>query len=245
MGTLIEHNVRGGYLIVRKGRLFPENVRIPLAAVRRTDGVGIHLRMYRPLARATEQTRAAQSTTMRKPENGAGLYDGMAEAEVRNGEVHVPLREEEMVIAKETHEIGHVYVHTYIVEEPRTITLPVTHEEVRIERVPVAGNVSPGLEPFAERHIDVPLMGELVVVNKQIHVVEEVRVRKEQVTEERQVTETLRKERVSIADDGTGEATWPDDTHSEQNEQQKALRLPSSPWARLPQNDDRHGAESG
>ncbi len=76
--------------------------------------------------------------------------------------------------------------------------MPVSREEVHIERVGVNGDVGADADAFTERDISVPLMGEEVVTAKRAHVVEEVRLHKDQVTETEQVTDSVRKERVVI-----------------------------------------------
>jgi stress response protein YsnF len=63
-----------------------------------------------------------------------------------------------------------------------------------------------GSDAFTEKDIDVPVMGEELVAGKRAVVKDEVRVYKEPITEERQVSDTVRKERVTVdgADDVQG-----------------------------------------
>jgi uncharacterized protein (TIGR02271 family) len=55
-----------------------------------------------------------------------------------------------------------------------------------------------GPDAFTERDIDVPVMGEELVAGKRAVVTEEVRLRKDAVTEDQQVSDTVRKERVTV-----------------------------------------------
>jgi len=119
---------------------------------------------------------------------------------MRQGEedLRVPVVEEELVAGKRAVEEGRVHVHKDVVEEKQSVTVPVQREQIRVERVAVQGDAANVADAFVERDIDVPLKGEEVVVGKRAHVVEEVRIRKDQVTEDQQVSDTVRKERVYI-----------------------------------------------
>jgi uncharacterized protein (TIGR02271 family) len=117
------------------------------------------------------------------------------------------VHEEELVVGRREQEIGRVHLHKDVVEEPQTITAPVTHEEVTLERVPVQGEYTPSPDAFTEKDIDVPVMGEELVTDKRAKVTEEVRLRKQPVTEEQQVSDTVRKERVRV--EGAEEADGP------------------------------------
>ena len=58
-------------------------------------------------------------------------------------------------------------------------------------------------DAFTEQDIEILLMGEEVAVSKRTRVSEEVRLHTERITQQREVTDTVRKERVTIA--GTGD----------------------------------------
>ncbi len=122
-------------------------------------------------------------------------------------DIRVPVVEEELVAGTQRQEQGRVRIHKDVVEEQQSVSVPLQHETITVERVPVTGDASAIRqdEAFVERDIDVPLMGEEAVVGKQTHVVEEVRVRKDEVTENEQVSDTVRRERVIV--DGVNEAT--------------------------------------
>jgi uncharacterized protein (TIGR02271 family) len=120
----------------------------------------------------------------------------------------VPVREEELIARKQQVEEGRVHIHKDVVAEQETINVPVTHEEVRVERVPVEGAAASEISPdaFQNRDIDVPLMGETVTSEKVAHVSEEVHLHKQQVTGQKRVSDTVRKERVRVEGiDGQGD----------------------------------------
>lgn len=58
----------------------------------------------------------------------------------------------------------------------------------------VAGN----FDPFVDQDIDIPLMGETLTFTKRTVVTEEVRLSKRRVTQEQNVADTVRRERVSV-----------------------------------------------
>src|SRR5207248_1753011 len=103
-----------------------------------------------------------------------------------------------------------------VIEEEQTATVPLQQERVTVERVPISNDVDPAIlkgDAFTERDIDMPVMGEEAVVGKRLRGVEEVRLRKEVITDQEQVGDTVRKERVSI--DGVDQQGRPTDQDTE------------------------------
>lgn len=80
-------------------------------------------------------------------------------------------------------------------------------------RVPVQSEYAEvGPDTFAEKDIDIPVMGEELIAGKRAIVTEEVRLRKQVVTEEQQVSDMVRRERVTV--EGADEAYGADlDAH--------------------------------
>jgi len=117
-------------------------------------------------------------------------------------QVNVPVVEEELTANKTSREAGSVRLRKFVHTELRHFTVPVTREEVRVERVPVADDLrstsSVGDTAFQEKTIEVPIMEEEVTVSKRPVVKEEVRVSKERVTEEKDLSGEIRKEEVRI-----------------------------------------------
>jgi uncharacterized protein (TIGR02271 family) len=92
-----------------------------------------------------------------------------------------------------------VRIHKDVVEEPETITIPVSHEEVRIEHVaPQDATDRPDARTFQEKDIEVPLHGEEATVSKDTHLRGEVRMQKRDVTEQERLSDTVRRERVDV-----------------------------------------------
>jgi len=113
------------------------------------------------------------------------------------------LREEELRANKETVQTGEVGVSKDVVTEQRTLDVPVTREEVYVDRHPV--DRRPADRPIEERGetIDVPVHEEQVTLEKQPVVYEEVEVNKRPVQETQQVSGTVRREEARIEQEGT------------------------------------------
>src|SRR5579859_7998113 len=114
----------------------------------------------------------------------------------------VQLREEELVAHKERVQTGHVELGKEVVSEQRTLDVPVTREEVTIERTPV--DRRPSDRPMDERTetISVPVHQEQVDLEKHAHVYEEVGVGKRSVQDTEEVSGTVRREEARIERDG-------------------------------------------
>jgi uncharacterized protein (TIGR02271 family) len=113
--------------------------------------------------------------------------------------------EEQLHVGTQQVETGRARLRKYVVSENVTQTVPVSHEEVRLEREPITdANVGAALDGPAisgEEH-EVTLHAERPVVEKEAVPVERVRVGKDTVTEQEQVTDTVRKEQIELDADG-------------------------------------------
>ncbi len=107
--------------------------------------------------------------------------------------------EEQLTVGTESRETGRARLRKYVVTENVTQTVPVSHEEVRIEREPVTeanrDQAMAGGDITEEEH-EVTLHEERPVVEKETVPVERVRMDTETVTEDQQVTEQVRKEQI-------------------------------------------------
>jgi uncharacterized protein (TIGR02271 family) len=120
--------------------------------------------------------------------------------------------EERMTVGTTSQEVGRARLRKYVVSENVTETVPVTREEVRVEREPITdanvGNAMDGPAISEEEH-EVVLHAEQPVVAKEAVPVERVRLDKDVVTEQAQVTENLRKEEIEV--DGVRDTMTDDD----------------------------------
>jgi len=113
--------------------------------------------------------------------------------------------EERLHVGKEQHETGHARLRKYVTTENVTQTVPVSREEVRVEREPITdANRDAAMDgaDITEGEHDVTLHAEKPVVDKETVPVERVRLDKDTVTDEASVTDEVRKEKIELDDDG-------------------------------------------
>ena len=109
--------------------------------------------------------------------------------------------EEELAIGKRAVEAGEVGVRKTIETERVRESVPVTREEVTVERRPVEpGAVAAGDVDLREDTIRVPVTEEEVTVEKRVVPKEEVVVQKRAVEETKEVEADLQKERIEVDD---------------------------------------------
>ena len=112
--------------------------------------------------------------------------------------------EEELRVGTAERESGRARLRKYVVTEEVQQTVPVRREEVRVEREPITdGNVDQALDgpEISEEEHEVVLHEEEPVVEKRTVPKERVRMEKEAVTDDAQVSEEVRKERIDTEGD--------------------------------------------
>jgi uncharacterized protein (TIGR02271 family) len=161
----------------------------------------------------TETTGMAGGTTGRTDRDRDGVRD-----DVRGAVGHdtsgpttdnaMTRSEERLDVGTRSEEVGRARLRKYVVTENVTETVPVSREEVRVEREPITdanvGNALDGPAISEEEH-EVTLRAERPVVEKEAVPVERVRLDKETVTDQERVSADVRKEEIEV-DRGTGAA---------------------------------------
>jgi uncharacterized protein (TIGR02271 family) len=112
--------------------------------------------------------------------------------------------EEEVRVGTAARERGRVRLRKYVVTEQVQKTVPVSREEVRLEREPITdANVDQAMSgpEISEEEHEVVLHEEEPVVEKRTVPKERVRLGTETVTDEREVTEEVRKEQIATEGD--------------------------------------------
>ncbi len=161
-----------------------------------------------------------------------GAYDNSTDVNrIGGGGRTIPIREEQLHVNKQVVQTGEVVIHKRVITENKTFTIPVTREEVTIERLPVGGNTNvaantpatrdetaterrPSSNQAESRVIDgsemlsnggtirILVREEQVTFNKQPVVIEEIIVRKQQIQENRELSDTLKREEVRVEHTG-------------------------------------------
>jgi uncharacterized protein (TIGR02271 family) len=111
--------------------------------------------------------------------------------------------EERLQVGTQQVETGRARLRKYIVTENVQQTVPVSREEVRVEREPITdGNVGAAYDgpALSEEEHEVVLHAEKPVVAKETVPVERVRLDTETVTEQQTVNEQVRKEQIDTGD---------------------------------------------
>ncbi|GAA4755593.1 PRC and DUF2382 domain-containing protein [Amnibacterium soli] len=122
----------------------------------------------------------------------------------RNTDDAMTRSEERLHVGTERVQAGRARLRKYVVTENQTVTVPVTREEVRLEREPITdGNRGAALDgpDLSEEEHEIVLTEERPVVQKETVPVERVRLEKEAVAGEQQVTEDVRHEEIVTDDD--------------------------------------------
>jgi uncharacterized protein (TIGR02271 family) len=107
------------------------------------------------------------------------------------------------VVGTRSEEAGRARLRKYVVTEDVTESVPVSREEVRVEREPITdANVGQAMDgpAISEAEHEVTLHAERPVVEKEAVPVERVRMDTETVTDQEQVSESVRKEQIDVDD---------------------------------------------
>ncbi len=144
--------------------------------------------LYRHYGIDDSETRADSGTDVSGPETDGAMTRS----------------EEELRVGTTERETGRARLRKHIVSDQVTETVPVSREEVRIEREPIThANVDDALDgpELSEEEHEVTLRAEEPVVEKRVVPKERMRMDKETFTDERQVSEEVRREEVEVDGD--------------------------------------------
>jgi len=166
--------------------------------IRRHDGYGRNQSMERsaaPVNRFANAPKMPTNRTMRET-------DSCHVPQPTRGEADIQLKKEELHARKETEAAGEVRVRKEVVTEHKSIDVPVTREEVVIERRPATdGQVKTAdLRPGEE--IRIPVKEEQVHLEKTGHVVEEVHVGKRKVQASEHLEGEVQREELRVEKQG-------------------------------------------
>ena len=141
-----------------------------------------------------DEVGVERTTTTTAPRASTDVERGTGE--------RVELREEQLRARTEQVPAGEVRVEKDVVTERQEMDVPVTHEEVVVERRPVEGGRPAGGDIREGQEIRVPVSQERVQVEKEPVVTEEVTVGKQEVTETQRVGSEVRREEPRVEREG-------------------------------------------
>jgi uncharacterized protein (TIGR02271 family) len=207
--------VAGNHFIIEKGFIFKTDLYVPLSAIAGTDDDGVRLSMTKAQIENEDWSEAPLDDGSTTGYAGDGGYatdaaDRSYESSDRaygstTDTDRLERSEEHLTVDKRAEEAGRVQVGKHVVEERQAVDVPVTREQVTIERRAVDRPAGSG-ETFSDEEIEVPVYEERVEAGKEARVVEELEVGKTATTDTAHVEETVRREEFEI-DDTTGSAT--------------------------------------
>jgi len=227
VGSVAE--VQSSYLVVEKGFFFPTDYYIPLSAISQVGNGQIVLNVSKDVAlhsgwetvpdTSASTTLTDMSTTAVpatdivsgtavdaatwQTETAVGQPQVAGYEATSEDELVIPLREEELSATVRETEVGAARIQKRVVAEDRVLEVPVTEEQIRVERRVVDRPADAiDADAFQETVIDVPLTQEQVQLQKQTRVAEEVVVSKEAIQHTEQVRGTVRREEVDVVEEG-------------------------------------------
>jgi uncharacterized protein (TIGR02271 family) len=136
----------------------------------------------------------------------SGSFRDQAGKNVKKSEVpsvgsgeYLTRSEEQLHVGTEKVQTGRARLRKVVVTEQQTVTVPVSREEVRLVREPIAPGDTVDAT-IGEAAAEVVLTEERVVVSKETVAVERVRLGTVTITEQQEVTEAVRKEKIEFND---------------------------------------------
>ncbi|MFC4054217.1 PRC and DUF2382 domain-containing protein [Actinomadura syzygii] len=139
-----------------------------------------------------ERDRGGRGMPAQSPRTGAETDTPMTE---------ITRSEERLRVGTERHESGHVHVRKWIETETVERTVPVSHDELKVDREPIRdGRPAPEVSITSD-DLDFILYEERPVIAKETVPVERVRLHTEQVQDEQTVRGELRRERIEVTRD--------------------------------------------
>ena len=159
--------------------------------------------------RSASETAVPRGTD-RKDVDGDGVFDDVQDTAVGRDtsglttDDAMTRSEEQLRVGTEKVETGRARLRKYVTSETETRTVPVSREEVRVEREPITDANMPNAmdgPAISEEEHEVVLTEERPVVDKEAVPVERVRLDTETVTEQVTVNEEVRKEQIDMDGD--------------------------------------------
>ncbi len=186
--------VSNGYVLVQRGIINKEKFYIPQDQAESYDGDVLRFRLSKDEMKnkfAGDSFPSSSSTNME--------IDQTQEKRGTEEESTIQLTEEKLDVSKKASE-SQATITKEPTTETKTVEVPVTHEEVTIERRPPSGQTEAQTPVSSKEDITIPVKKEEFEVTKTPYVKEEVTVKKKPVTETKQVSEEVTSEKINTSD---------------------------------------------
>lgn len=115
--------------------------------------------------------------------------------------LRIPLAEERLRAGTRAIDLGELRIHRHVEQQEETVRQAVTRDDVTVERVSIDRYIDapPAVRTEGDTLI-VPVLEEVLMVEKRLKLKEELRIRTRQAVEEAEVREMVRRERVELED---------------------------------------------
>jgi len=183
-------DIQGNYVLVQKGIINKENFYIPKDRAESYDGNILKFRF-------SEQEL---NQYQREPPS---IWDSENTKETTTHESEtndesIPLTEERLDVSKKSQE-NQATITKKPVTETKTVEVPLTREEVSIERRPASGQTEAQSPIQSQEEIKIPLKREEAQVSKKPYVKEEAIVKKKAVTDKKEIREDVTSEELDTS----------------------------------------------
>ncbi len=172
-------DIQGNYVLVQRGMIDKEKIYIPKDQAESYDGDVLRFRIsqedldqYQHEPPSIWDSDSAQETTTYERDTT---------------EERIPLSEEKLDVSKKSQE-NQARVTKKPVTESKTVEVPLTREEVSIERRPASGQTEAQSPIQSEEEITIPLKREEAQVSKKTYVKEEAVIKKKAYTDTKEIT---------------------------------------------------------
>lgn len=126
-------------------------------------------------------------------------FENQPPYQVPDPQVTIPVVAEQLQINKDVVETGRIRVSKSVHEEQRVVDVPTIQEEVHVERIPINQYIAtPPAVRYEGDTMIMPILQEVLVVEKRLLLVEEVRITKTQTETRTPQQVTLRKEEIHL-----------------------------------------------
>jgi uncharacterized protein (TIGR02271 family) len=184
-------DIQGNYVLVQRGIIDKDKFYIPKDQAESYDGDVLRFRIsqedldqYQHEPPSIWDSDSPQETT---------TYERDTTEEER-----IPLSEERLDVSKKSQE-NQARVTKKPVTESKTVEVPLTREEVSIERRPASGQTEAQSPIQSEEEITIPIKREEAQVSKKPYVKEEAVIKKKAYTDTKEITEDVTSEELDTS----------------------------------------------
>ena len=183
-------DIQGNYVLVQKGIINKEKFYIPKDQAESYDGDVLRFRI-------------SQEDLNQFQHEPPSIWDSDSTQETTTyerdtNEERIPLSEERLDVSKESQE-DQATITKKPVTETKTVEVPLTREEVSIERRPASGQTEAQSPIQSEKDIKIPLKREEAKVSKKPYLKEEAVIKKKAFTDTKEITEDVTSEELDTS----------------------------------------------